>query len=114
MGLDFEGSKAHWSYGNFKRFRCRLALEIGIDLDQMAGFAEKDGISWKDFTDPIIPLLNHSDCDGQLSPIECARIAPRLRQLIARWDDGYDKRQAILLAEGMESCTEAGKPLFFC
>lgn len=101
MGLDFSHCDAHWSYSGFHRFRCKLAKEIGIDLDSMKGFGGK--ISWDKIKDPIKPLLNHSDCDGELTSEECREVAPRLRELVKDWpDDDYDKQKALELADGME------------
>ena len=38
MGLDFRGADAHWSYGGFMNFREKVANEIGICLELMAGY----------------------------------------------------------------------------
>jgi hypothetical protein len=123
MGLDFDKSDAHWSYSGFHRFRRKLAATIGITLDAMEGFEDPDwlnpggrrGYSWDKINDPIVPLLYHSDCDGELLPSECASIAPRLRELVSFWDDDdYDKQQAILLADSMDECVLSGTPLIFC
>lgn len=114
MGLDFRGADARWSYGGFNRFRTRLAAIIGVNLDKMAGFAER-GISWETVKDDIVPLLCHSDCDGSLTYGQCKKVAPRLRALVKEWPDAdYDKQQALLLAEGMEECGAAKKKLIFC
>jgi hypothetical protein len=112
MGLDFSRCKAHWGYSGFHYFRVKLASEIGINLDEMAHFAE-DGKSWENIEDDIKPLLIHSDCDGDMKPEICAKVAPRLRQLIKDWDDCYDKQQAMELARGMDKCAKAKKPLVF-
>ena len=113
MGLDFRGSDAHWSYGGFHRFRARLAMEVGIDLENMQGFGGKQ-ISWDGVYDPLKWLLSHSDCDGEMSPKECEKVYPRLREIIGKWpDDDYDKIQATRLADGMENCALDDKPLIF-
>ena len=143
MGLDFSHGGAHWSYSGFMAFRKRLAREIGVDLECMAGFAppeslidmsakdwdllgfgikpERFNMSWNGVNDTLVPLLNHSDCDGSLSADECCTIAPRLREIVQRWTDdpeqdqgeAYDKRQALLLADGMEQCAREGRALEF-
>ena len=60
-------------------------------------------IPWENVKDDIKLLLDHSDCDGELTPEECAKVAPRLRELVSKWlDDDYDKINALRLAEGME------------
>lgn len=143
MGLDFNHSEAHWAYSGFNRFRERLAEEIGICLPLMEGFwtigyeystveltkrlvgtkmvdenffwLPKKPLRWDKIKDPIVDLLYHSDCDGSLMPGQCKKIAPRLRELVNDWnDDDYDKKQAILLAEGMEFCAKNRKRLTFC
>lgn len=118
MGIDFSHCEAHWAYSGFMRFRIRLAKEIGIDLMKMDGFGEAPdygGLPWDKVIDPIVPLLNHSDCDGELSPQECKLVAPRLRELVASWpDDDYDKIKALELAEGMEFAADEGEALIFC
>lgn len=113
MGLGFSHGGASWSYSGFMSFRARLAAKIGLDLGQMQNF-NGGSRPWEDIIDPIKNLLNHSDCDGELSPEECAVIAPRLRQLVEKWADyDYDKQMALRLAEGMETCATINQPLEF-
>lgn len=113
MGLAFRQSNAQWSYSGFNAFRCRLAAEIGINLREMAGFGPPER-PWHKITDGISPLLNHSDCEGELTPEECKRVAPRLRELVADWTDGHDKQNALELADDMEATAEKGEALVFC
>lgn len=115
MGIDFNGADAHWSYSGFNNFRKRLAKEINIDLERMEGFTKDGsiGIPWEN-TDAIIPLLDHSDCDGSISSVKCLKIAPRLLELIKDWPDDYDKDQATKLAKGMRTCGKRKKSLEFC
>jgi hypothetical protein len=113
MGVYFSHGNARWSYGGFNDFRKKLALEIGIDLDKMIGFGGYT--SWDTVDDHIVPLLNHSDCDGDLTPEECRLVAPRLRQLITMWDeDNWHKERAYMLAGGMDMAAEADEELVFC
>ena len=124
MGLGFSESKASWSYTGFMDFRERLAAEIGIDLQKMVGFSNRKYHSpdhilgtmpWDKITDPIKPFLNHSDCEGELSPEDCLIVAPRLRELVADWDEfDYDRQNALILADDMERCGKDGKALIFC
>jgi hypothetical protein len=111
MGVDFSHCDAHWAYSGFNRFRTRLAKEIGFDLDSMEGFGGTT--KWETMADPIKALLNHSDCDGKLTPKECRQVAPRLRELVKNWDDDHDKRNALELADGMESAAKESKSLQF-
>lgn len=111
MGLDFSHCDARWSYGGFAQFRRKLASEIGIDLDKMKDFGGE--VPFSDYEDDIIPLLNHSDCDGELTVVECKKVAPRLEELVSTWEDGYDKRKAIDLAKGMKYAISCDEPLEF-
>ena len=113
MGLDFRGADAHWSYSGFNKFRIRLIAEVGFPgaWDKLINFhvvpngLKKDGI-W--------PLLNHSDCDGELTVEEMKLIEPRLREIVSRWpEDDYDKQHGLLLADGMLDCILEGIPLEF-
>lgn len=142
MGLDFSHCEAHWSYSGFMHFRTRLAAEAGIALHCMESFAytmlgekcekivlylfnEKESrsegivgiqpvIKWSSVQGEIVPFLNHSDCDGEMSPNECEVTAPIIRELVASWpDDDYDKIQALELVEGMEEAARNGECLLF-
>lgn len=117
MGLGFSHSDAHWSYHGFMEFRTHLANSIGIDLDMMKGFGGDR--KWPSAeNEPLIHLLYHSDCDGELTPEQCKVIAPRLREIVSSWPDSdykvmYDKKNALLLADGMEEAAANGEPLEF-
>jgi hypothetical protein len=112
MGIDFSPSEAHWSYSGFHSFRKRLAKEIGINLDEMEGYilgetySDKKSKSWKGIKDPIRYLLDHSDCDGHITPKRCKRVAQRIRKLVDGWGSDYDKTNALYLAEGMEQAAK--------
>ena len=116
MGLDFVGADAHWSYSSFNSFRHKLAKEVGIDLDEMDGFGGRK--SWARVKTPLKWLLNHSDCDGQITAKRCAKMAPILRGAVLQWvnlkEHEYDLEQALELAEGMRECGRRNKPLIFC
>ena len=61
----------------------RLATAEGLDLGAMQGFGGHD--SWDGVTTALRPLLNHSDCDGDLSPEDAAMVAPRLAEVLDKW-----------------------------
>jgi hypothetical protein len=119
MGLNFrtnnnERSEAGWSYSGFNSFRARLAEEIGIVLRRMEGFTYYHPVSWDGIKDDILPFLNHSDCDGELTYEECQQVAPRLLELIEDWDDDdIDKTRATILARDMLAVQPEGE-LIFC
>ncbi|MET7795742.1 hypothetical protein [Streptomyces decoyicus] len=125
MGIDFSHTDAHWSYTGFSRFRTALATFEGINLDAMRGFRE-DGKPWETVTTPLKPLLDHSDCDGDMSPADCATVAARLRHVVdelwpaetSTWElnpeASLNRSNGLLLADGMEAAARAGERLEFC
>ncbi|UDF18320.1 hypothetical protein LG951_09070 [Bacillus pumilus] len=83
-----------------------------MNLDEMEGFG--GDIPFENFTDDIIPLLELSDSDSYLMPDVCRTVAVRLRQLFHNWpDDDIDKKNALYLAEGMESAHQQNEPISF-
>lgn len=123
MGIDFSHTQAQWSYTGFGAFRRTLALFEGFELDDMDGFGgDRD---WSTVQTDLAPLLNHSDCDGEMSPSECRLVAPRLRQVIdelwpaerAVWeiDPGahLNRRSGLALADGMDAAVAADEHLQF-
>lgn len=116
MGIAFSPGGAGWSYGGFMAFRRWVALRaLNVDLDYMAGFnEERPARTWSQFDhDPITLLLNHSDCDGELSADQCRLVAPRLREILADCPHEYDKAQGLKLADGMDEAAEKNVPLLF-
>lgn len=123
MGIDFSHTTAQWSYTGFGAFRRALALFEGFDLDEMSGFGgDRD---WSTVNTDLAPLLNHSDCDGEMTPAECRQVAPRLRQVIdelwpeerAVWESDpsahFNRRSGLALADGMDAAAAAGEPIQF-
>ena len=126
---------AHWSYGGFHHFRQLLAASIGISLDRMVGFNRDaamevedlpdegpdavsmvpDPILWETVDSPIVPLLNHSDCDGELSGPECAQVGPELVRICESWGtwENYDRNMGIQLGQAMISIGEMNGALLF-
>jgi hypothetical protein len=97
-----------WSYGGFAHFRKRVAKDaLGIDLAEMDGFGGDR--SWSEFADDsLTPLLNHSDCDGELWGWEVDGLADRLRAVVREWDatdvvGAYDREMGLRLADLCES-----------
>lgn len=104
-----------WSYGGFMKFRVRVAESIGINLCEMEDFADR-GKKWPE-NDSIELLLDHSDCEGELNPEECEKIAPRLEEIINSWGtspEDYDTKQGLLLVAAMKECVAEKACLIFC
>ena len=87
MGLDTSHNCWHGPYSSFNNFRKALASQIDIDLNDYAGYGEKGIKNLESIPHDIMPLLNHSDCDGELSPDECAKIAKGIDSILASFDE---------------------------
>jgi hypothetical protein len=109
MGLDFSHCEVHWAYSGFERVRERLAEQIGLNFQKQVD----DGINAKWPKDDIVLLLCQSDFDGDISPEDCKKLAPRIRELVATWEDGPDKAKLLELADGMEYAASLNEPLLF-
>jgi hypothetical protein len=116
MGLAFSDCDAGWSYTGFMRFRLRLAAQLGHTgyIKAMnAPFGSTD-TKYKILGHPLDDFFDHSDCDGHLTPGQCAVIAPALADAIKDWpDDDYDKQTALELIKGMEYAINKNKNLEF-
>ena len=118
MGLDFTHTDAHWSYSGFMRARERLAETMGLNLREMVGFAglaEHGAREWPSADEyPLVYLLHHSDCDGELTPEQCKAVAPALRKAVDGWpQDDYDRINFLELADGMDAAAADNEPLEF-
>lgn len=113
MGLDFSHCDVSWGYIGFGNFRNRLAREI--NFPEYESIRNTDDPAFEKIKeDGLLPLLAHSDCDGDLTPDECRTVAPRLREIVSKWaDDDKDKSKAIELAEGMEYAASLNESLRF-
>jgi hypothetical protein len=103
MGLDTDYDCWHGPYSAFNRFRHALAAKIGIDLDSMEGFQRdpaRGATRWDLLKpDPLLTLLNHSDCDGWIEADDCAPLAARLREVAALFDPGEGGVEAARRAD---------------
>ncbi len=112
MGIDFSHCEAHWAYSGFMRFRSKLTETLGYthSLNMMY----EDGTYTRMQNEPIYPLIDHSDCDGNLSVEEMKQILPQLKDIINRWPDNeYDKKRGLELIEGMETAVTNNEPMVF-
>lgn len=87
MGLDTTHNAWHGSYGRFARWRRALAEAAGMpDLDTIYGHQTGNALAYVTFEmlkpDDLHLLLDHSDCDGFISPENAEKIANRLEELL--------------------------------
>lgn len=120
----------NWSYGGFMAFRKLLAAEDGINLDRMRGFAGSwddpeepaDAIAWDTVDSTLKPLLDHSDCDGELTPAECRAVVPRLKEIHRDWaaqgigdlDKRWEAERLATLIEVLVHCSATESNAIFC
>ena len=119
MGLDTSHDCWHGAYSAFHRYRTMLAKCIGMHLDDMTGFG---GLTpWPDATkEPLVYLLNHSDCDGEIASEHCAAIADRLETLIPMLPQEADgghigdwKKCTQRWIDGLRMAAESGENVTF-
>lgn len=121
MGLDFralvdsDADMPSWSYSGFMDFRVRVASSVGIELRSMEGFsADGEGCPWSAVETDMKALLQHSDCEGEMTAEECAKVEPELRRVIESWleppEVDYDKRTGLRLCDAMKLVAESGQP----
>jgi hypothetical protein len=94
MSLSFcvqkiEDADLGFGFGEFSRFRHRIAQSIGLK-DVYAG-TDTDMYETKRYieigeTHPIYPLIEHSDCNGDMEPEECGQVGNYLKALIPLWE----------------------------
>jgi hypothetical protein len=116
MGLDISHNAWHGSYSSFGEWRRTVAELAGFPpLDEMRGFGGSRQWGVDGAGDlRLIPLLHHSDCNGEISPEDCAAIADALKALLDKpWPDDWllDKTRQFIV--GARTAAAADEPLEF-
>lgn len=70
-------------------------------------------ISWKDVETTLEPFLHHSDCDGEMTPEECAQVLPRLEECVKEIDEEWEAERGQKLVNMMRICVEQDAHLLF-
>jgi len=88
MGLDTTHDAWHGPYSKFARWRRALAEAAGMpELGDIYGHQNGNDPAYVTFAmlkpDDIHLLLDHSDCDGVISPEDAEKIAHRLEELLS-------------------------------
>lgn len=149
MGLDTSHDAWHGAYSAFMRWRTEIARLAGMPplmamesfwhggshLTSMVANIEPQWvreafhreifnelpIKWASLKpDPLHALLHHSDCDGEIAPEDCVKIADRLEELLPLFPAGdggghigdwRDKTQKFI--DGCRAAAAANEPLDF-
>ena len=130
MGLDTSHDAWHGSYSSFNRFRmdlCRAAgyenlesiwddvevrgwdkgkVTVGVTEGMIQGEWDYEPI------DPLMYLLQHSDCDGILPVKALIPLADRLEMLAPHMEYGWQPA-AIQFAEGCRNAAAEGEDIIF-
>jgi hypothetical protein len=138
MGLDCSHGAWHGAYSSFSRWRNAVAeaagysLETGDHLTYPAldwgslPHATLEGIWEETPEDPLLVLLAHSDCNGDIFPAQAGPLADRLEELLpeiakkhaADW--GHITRDGGMVAvtqrfiDGLRLAQSLDEPLRFC
>ncbi|WP_298067418.1 hypothetical protein [uncultured Acinetobacter sp.] len=118
MGLDTTHNCWNGSYGSFNRFRYSLAAQIGVNLDEYIGYGDNGFKNLTSINHDLMPLFDHSDCDGDLSVEDCKRIANGLNSVLENFNDkievdGDFKEKMIQFRDGcLDAFSKNEKVLF--
>ena len=144
MGLDCTHDAWHGAYSAFMQWRAKLAEVAGLPpLELMDGFFNDSSLYfgqleslWADKKkrleellpirweclkpSPLHELLNHSDCDGEISADRCGLIADELEELIPLLPEdsggghiGNWREKTAQFVAGLRAASKAGEPLKF-
>lgn len=121
MGLDVSHDAWNGAYSRFNRFRATIAASCGGVWFPGGPFSND---KWSYFSAEKVPtehhagmavFMEHSDCDGEISPADCVRVAawlrwvapslPREPEDMASWAERF--------AAGCEAAAAAGEALGF-
>jgi hypothetical protein len=134
MGLDTSHDCWRGAYSAFSRWRDQLAKVAGYEFAVLKDdYRETILIDWghiveKNYqgqwdempADPLIVLIAHSDCDGEILPEHAGPLADRLTELLPLLPDGdggghignwRTKTQQFI--DGLRLAVEQGEPVEF-
>ena len=139
MGLDCSHDAFHGAYSAFNRFRRSICYVIGgsfppHDKNNHLLWSDEDkpdeniwywGHGYSHETHPGLAIfLSHSDCDGEISPEDCIKVAndlepliPRLAELGSDWGHiasaGGFAEVCQKFVDGCKLAASLGEPLTF-
>ncbi len=120
MGLDTTHDCWHGAYSAFMRWRAQIAETAGFP--PLMSFSTYGGDrSWEPYADdPLVKLLDHSDCDGEIQSKDCAPLAERLEGLLERLPEGRDgghisdwREKTKKFIAGLRQASAAGEDVEF-
>jgi hypothetical protein len=115
MGLDVSHGAFIGPYGSFDRFRQTLCEATGGTWPKRFSGSSYFvlGPGFDSESHPgLWELLNHSDCDGEISPEDCLKVAKDLKELLPELGIP-DIRVAKKFIEGCELAASLNESLIF-
>lgn len=90
MGLNTSHNAWHGPYISFNQFRYWLASLIGINLKEYIGYGINGTKDLKTINNDLRILFDHSDCDGNISPKDCKKIADAITKILKKVNKDSD------------------------
>lgn len=140
MGLDTSHDCWHGAYSAFSRWRQEVAKAAGyyvvpVTWPDMGYPVDTVMLEWHRYeeknyhgewdelpSDPLLLLIVHSDCDGEIKPEHAPLLADRLEEILPELSDegfghiaargGYAEATRKFIA-GLRAAAEAGEPVDF-
>lgn len=135
MGLDTSHDCWHGAYSAFNRWRNKLAEVAGYHFFKAGDppLYEQPLIDWGHVTqdqlygkwdetpkDPLLVLIAHSDCEGEIYPQQAGPLADRLEELLPLLPDGEGgghivswKAKTQQFIDGLRAAFKANEPVEF-
>ena len=111
MGIALHPGNLRMSYSGFNALRRDISNLFGVNLGTMKGFG--GSAEWNTFPEQgLVPLLNHSDCDGELSVADMKLIVPCLKPCVDKLIE-YHRSYCQTLIDDMESAISNNKKIDF-
>ncbi len=100
MGLTVTHNCWNEPYSSFNRFRHSLAHQIGINLDEYVGYNENGTKNLSEIQHDLMPLFNHSDCEGKLTLKQSRMIVKGFNSVLENFNESipadYDFKDKII------------------
>lgn len=135
MGLDTSHGCWHGAYSAFTRWRHKVAQMAGYTLEKCPpphDYMDQVAIDWSKYSDanlygkweatpddPLIVLIAHSDCDGEILPAQAGPLANRLEELLPLLDGdggghiGSYREKTLAFIDGLRKAVAANEPVDF-
>ncbi len=123
MGLNTDFNCWDGPYSSFGQWRETICRAAGMgDLNDYVGFG--GSTPWPSKSkEPLVILLNHSDCDGRITVKQLRPLANRLAELLRKttpeggfveWSvEHYWVQKTQTFIRGLRRAAKAGKPVEF-